>query len=97
MCDKAQFDASLSNGVPLCIEDTDLRLQGEWEPQAFIQKYGWLPIFPLDCLTGELAAGNWTVGLFFDLLLRGDLSRGVLKLKVSTNAFLVMPLSCDPR
>ena len=82
MCDKAHFDAALAAGVPLCIEDTHLRLQGEWNPRAFIEKYGSLVVYPINCLTGELAPGEWTVERYFNVLMRGDTSFGILKLKV---------------
>lgn len=96
MCDKAHFDAALAAGVPLCVEDAHLRLQGEWNPQSFIEKYGYLVVTPIDCLTGDLAPGVWTVERYFTVLLRGDTSFGMLKLKVSSRASqyaLVTPLT----
>ena len=82
MSDKAHFEAALAAGVPLCIENAHLRLQGEWDPRAFIEKYGSLIVTPIDCLTGEPAPGVWTVERYFNILVRGDTSFGILKLKV---------------
>ena len=82
MCEKTHFDAALAAGLPLCVEDAHLRLQGEWDPQAFIARYGSLAVSPIDCLTGEPAPGKWWVQKYFDILLRGDTSSGMLKLKV---------------
>ena len=96
MCDKAHFDAALAAGVPLCIEDTHLCLQGEWNPRAFIEKYGSLVVYPIDCLTGELAPGEWTVERYFNVLMSGDTSFGILKLKVrvwASQYTLVTPMT----
>ena len=81
-CSKVRFDAALSNGIPLCIEDTHTSLQGEWEPHAFVQRYGSLAVSPIDCLTGEEVRGIWDVHRFFEMLGRGDVLYGMLKLKV---------------
>ena len=83
MCSKAQFDAALSNGIPICIEDAHTSLQGEWEPWAFEQRYGPQPVTPIDCLTGKEAKGSWDVKRFFAMLGSGATLYGMLKLKVS--------------
>ena len=83
MCGKAQFDAALSNGIPICIEDAHTSLQGEWEPWAFEQRYGPEPVTPIDCLTGKEAKGSWDVKRFFAMLGSGATLYGMLKLKVS--------------
>ena len=83
MCGKAQFDAALSNGIPICIEDAHTSLQGEWEPWAFEQRYGPQPVTPIDCLTGKVAKGSWDVKRFFAMLGSGATLYGMLKLKVS--------------
>ena len=82
VCERTHFEAALAAGRPLCIEDAHLQLQGEWDPQAFIAKYGSLAVVPIDSLTGEDAPGKWWVGKYFDMLVRGDTSAGMLKLKV---------------
>ena len=83
MCGKAQFDAALSNGIPICIEDAHTSLQGEWGPPAFAQRYGPQLVTPIDCLTGQEAKGTWDVRRFFDMLGSGITLYGMLKLKVS--------------
>ena len=88
ICDTTHFIRALTSGVPLCVEGLDAALQGEWEPQAFVDKYGDIKVSPIDCLTDEQVKGRWTVGVFFAILASGDTSRGNLKLKVSHIAFI---------
>ena len=78
MCEKAQFDAALSNGIPICIEDVHTRRVG-----ATGFQYGPPPVTPIDCLTGEEAKGTWNVLRYFEMLGGGLTLYGMLKLKVS--------------
>ena len=81
-CDTAHFHQALAAGVPVSIPDCHGALQGEWEPEAFSRKYGYMKVSPINCLTGEEVGGEWYAAMFFDLLVRGDGSQGPLKLKV---------------
>ena len=83
VCDSTYFDGALAAGVPLCIEGADAGLQGEWEPEAFVEKYGDLKVSPIDSLTDEEMRGPWTMRDFFGILGCGDTSHGTPKLKVS--------------
>ena len=87
MCERSQFEAALTAGVPLCIENAHLRLQGEWNPEAFIAKYGSMIVSPIDSLTGEYAPGEWTVERYFNYLVSGDTTFRILKLKVRGQLF----------
>jgi len=72
-----------SKGLPLVI--TDLMIQGSWDPQYFIDHFGWMPVTVVNCETGDTKPS--TVKKFFSLFLhpedRTGPWAGIWKLKVT--------------
>ena len=80
-CISPVFESTLSRGVPLCINEFETKLQGEWDPDAFSREYGDLKVCPIDALTGTEVEGDWHADAFFDILARDNNPRHPLKLK----------------
>lgn len=83
MLNISDFLHEWSKGLPLVI--TDLMIQGSWDPQYFIDHFGWMPVTVVNCETGDTKSS--TVTKFFSLFLhpedRTGSWAGIWKLKVA--------------